>query len=78
MMRRKGLKRRPFPRPPTWLNQHHADHHACTNAKPSQRRYAPQTKPKTNNVLDDPDHFRHNHLASVAALRSLIGITQEH
>jgi hypothetical protein len=43
----------------------------------SQRRYAPHTSPNTNPVLDDPDHFLHNHLASVAALRSMIGIMQE-
>jgi hypothetical protein len=76
-MRGKGLKRRPFPRPPTRLNLHHNRASGLDKRQAFQRRYAPQTNLNPNLVLDDPDHFLHNHLASVAALRSLIGITQE-
>jgi hypothetical protein len=75
-MRRKGLKRRPFLRPPTLLESDLTDNLSYM-AIIALRRFAPKT-PLTCSVLDDPDHFRHNHLASVAALRLLIGFVQEH
>jgi transposase-like protein len=37
---------------------------------------APKSPARSGCLLDDPDHFRHNHSASVAALRFLIGIAK--
>ena len=73
-MQRKGLKRRPFLCTPSRFPPNHAN--CCRSCSPVFRAPKPPLRSgkfPSNLRLDDSDHFSDNQLASVAALRSLIG-----